>query len=164
MPRTIKTVITALLCLSTTLPAGAAVISYTAATVGLTANIVGTGSHDEATTSSSPTTVTASYNPPGEGAPSGNASASITTLTQSLNGFHMQGSSFGSSTAGSSSGLEVNGGVTPSSYYFTIADPTWVTLDVNITRNLSGFWGGSGGLRVGICASSGPAPRLGSAA
>lgn len=142
------------------LPATAAVVSYTAAPANLYANIAGTGVSD-VDSGLSPFMVSANYPAPGEGSPSGNASANLTTLQQSLLGFHMQGSLSGSSVAGASSSLGVEAGAYSQYYAFTVSGPTAVYLKADYSRTVTGFDPGVGFFKANLCPATGTCPATG---
>lgn len=90
--------------------------------------------------------------PPGfEGAPSGNASASVSTLVQSIDGFHIAGSLSGTSTGGVASSVTSTASVSGGYYEFTVAGPTMVYLLADFSRTHSGFGGELGYFRANIC-------------
>ena len=142
------------------LPAQAVVVSYVAANANLNANIVSTGVFDSGS-SMSPFSVSASYPAAGEGSPSGSASANLSTLSQSLSGFQIQGSLSGTSVAGSSQSLGVESAAYSQYYGFTVSGPTWVYLRASYSRTITGFDPGVGFFKANVCAATGPCPASG---
>lgn len=143
------------------MPSHAAVVSYVAApSYTNSATILSTGASDSAT-GLPPADVSATWSPGFEGAASGSASASVTSLVQSIDGFHIAGSLSGTSTAGVSSSLTSNAAITGGYYEFVIAGPTMVYLTADFSRSHSGFGGGLGGFRANICFVSQPCPGSG---
>ncbi len=146
-----------LVCLS----AHAVVVSYVPAPAyNQTATILNTGVSDSAT-GLPPANVSATYSPGFEGAASGTASASVSTLTQTIDGFHIAGSLSGTSTGGVSSSLTSNAAIGGGYYEFTVAGPTMVYLLADFSRSHSGFGGELGGFRANLCIVGYPCPGSG---
>jgi hypothetical protein len=124
-------------------PAAAAAVSYTAGDATLSVYVVGSGSSDNGS-GQSPFTVTTSYGyPQSGGGAAGNATASVFTLDQSLNGIQLQGTLSGTSNAGAADSLGVEAsasmGQCNNCYSFTISDPTMVYLRADFSRSFTGY-------------------------
>ncbi len=148
-----------LIAVGAALPAGASVIAYSAAPADMYAQITNTPAFDSGA-SLSPFSVSASYPPPGdppvEGAPSGNAQASVSSLLQSLAGFHIQGNLSATSVAGVSQSLGAEALARVQYYGFTISGPTMVYLRANVSRSVTGFDPGVGFFKANVCPAVGP--------
>lgn len=142
------------------LPAGAAVIAYSAAPADLSANVVNTPAFDSGS-NLSPFSVSASYPAPGEGSPSGNAQATVSSLLQTLSGFHIQGNLSATSVAGVSQSLGVDALARVAYYEFTISGPTMVYLQANVSRSITGFDPGVGFFKANVCPALGPCSPTG---
>ena len=146
-----------LIAVGAALPAGASVIAYSASPADMYAQITNTPACDSGASLSS---VSASYPPPGdppvEGAPSGNAQASVSSLLQSLAGFHIQGNLSATSVAGVSQSLGAEALARVQYYGFTISGPTMVYLRANVSRSVTGFDPGVGFFKANVCPALGP--------